>query len=618
MSPMFRRSPSYAVTTFALVFIAVAAFGVRYAARFLPERQPNDLKSEYGEYVRRSMRETVRWHAFGSEAFMQAEERGKIVFLDVGTVMSLSAKRFSEDYATDGEYRRLLHDHFEPIKVDALEMPWLVEALSIEGDSILGMRVSFLGAERFFAVTMDPKGGIVELTSLKPKNGDESLAAWLEGLARLRYADLGEIARRANASREKRPEVAMEALQRGPCDADTIESWTRLWGQAVSSGVFASRRLPVTTLPMEALVGTDADTAIGALSMMLDLALSPCFDPIDGGFFAFSEDPQWRTPIASKLTGHSLQLAAGFAEVGEKHDIALFREIAIRTAQWARNRLRGSVYEAGLGTDQGLDDYSPYYRLDASDVEPHAIRDGNNGFPRIEALQGFAPNVGARRTAQVFGSLGQLKALRAHRTKPRPDRGQYADQNGQSISGLFRIGKALGDKATAEAAARAYRAAIDMYVQPLGDVLHAPTGTGRTTGYCGDSVWLARAALDGFLATGEQRYLNDAERITERMLELFRGEQGALMAYLPSLLQEAGFGLEVYRIEDGDVPSANAVAALNLADLHALTGNAKHRRDAEGIIRAFSGKFNGTIPPAGVVLAGQRLYGNPVNRPSTR
>src|SRR5688572_10801056 len=318
---MFRRAPSYSVTTFAVVLIAVAAFGVRYAARFLPERQPNLLRNEYGEYVRRSMRETVQWHAFGAEAFRQAEERGKIVFLDVGTVMSLSAKRFSEDYATDGEYRRLLYDHFEPIKIDALEIPWIVDALSIED-------LSFVGGERFLAVTMDPEGGIVSATTLRPQSGDDSLAVWLEEFARLRYANLGEVASRAAASKQSRPESALRSLSHGPCDADVVRAWAQVWEAAATAGVLSKRSLPVTTLPMEVLAAAGTEQAsIATLNLMLDLALSPSFDPIDGGFFAFSAEPNWRVPVGSKLTGHSVQMAAAFAEIGSRFDVPLFLEV---------------------------------------------------------------------------------------------------------------------------------------------------------------------------------------------------------------------------------------------------------------------------------------------------
>ena len=612
MTPMIRRTPSYSVTTFALVLIAVAAFGLRYAARFLPERQPNLLKSEYGEYVRRSMRETVEWHPFGTEAFTQARDRGKIVFLDVGTVMSLSAKRFSEDYATDGEYRRLLHDHFEPIKIDALEMPWIIDALSVE-------LPPFPSAERFLAVTTDHQGGIVEGSAIRPQSGDNSLSAWLEGLARLRYADPGEVARRANESLATRRLAATATLAPGPCNADIARTWAGIWEQAGVVQMMEGRVLPVTTLPMELLAMTGADQAgIGALNLMLQLALSPAFDPIDGGFFLSTVGPEWRQPIASKLTGHSLLVAAAFAELGREYDVPLFAEIARKTVDWARARRVNGMFEAGLGTDQGLSDFSPYYSVDEADVEELPFFVGATGFPRIQALGGFAGNVTAQRTRQVFAAAEEIRAVRVERTPPRKDAGQYADQNGQAISGLFRIGRALEDADTIRLAADSYAATKAMLVQPLGDVMHAPTGTGRATGYCGDYVWMARAAIDGYLATGDDDLLEDARRFADRTLELFRGESGALMCYLPSLLGELGYGFEVYRADDTEVPSANALAARNLADLASLTGVPKYQADAEGIIRAFSGQFADGAAPVGMVMAALRLYEARVTHPATR
>ncbi|MEO7453317.1 MAG: DUF255 domain-containing protein [Fimbriimonadales bacterium] len=605
---MFRRTPSYAVTTYALVLIAAAAFGVRYAARFLPERRPNDLSKEYGEYVRRSMRETVHWYAFGDEGFRQAAALDKIVFLDVGTVMSLSAKRFSEDYATDGEYRRLLHDHFEAIKVDALEMPWIVDALNIETEE------KFVDAERFLAVTMGHKGGMVRSTQLLAQGGDESLAAWLESLARLRYSNPGEVDRLAAESLAGRQPRAIEALSHGPCNPDVVRAWAGVWQQAARTDFFRDRKMEVTTLPMEVLAHSGNEQAeIDCLNLLLDLAMSPCHDIVDGGFFIFADDPHWRLPVGSKLTGHSLQVAALFAEVGVRNDIPLFREIARRTTEWAKKRIHAGLFDAGLGTDQDADGYSPYYRVEAGDVEVLPFYVGQSGFPRPQVLGSFAANVSERRAAQLLEGAEKLQTARRSRKLPRRDAGQYADQNGQAISGLFRIAAALDERAIAQIAIAAYSGAKAAYVQPLGDVLHAPTGGGRTTAYSGDYAWMTRAAIDGYRATGEAQYLEDARLMTSRMLELFRGESGALMSYLPSQLEAFGYGIEVYRVDDSETQSANALAALNLADLAALTQSSQYRLDAEGIIRAFSGKFAESASPAGIVLAGLRLYDSKIS-----
>jgi uncharacterized protein YyaL (SSP411 family) len=604
---MQRRAPTYSVTTIALVLIAVAAFGVRYAARYLPERQPNELQGEHGEYVRRSMRETVRWHPYGAEAFRQAAERGKIVFLDIGTVMSLSAKRFSEDYATDGEYRMLLHDHFEPVKIDALEMPWIVEALGIQTPS-------FQATERWLAVTTDPRGGIVSVTGMRPRDGNQSMAEWLEELARLRYASPGEVVRRADLSRQERAEKATAVLMRGPCNEDVALAWASVWQQAAVAGVFGENETFVTVLPMEVLAALPNDVArMASLNLLLELAISPSFDAVDGGFFIAALAPHWRQPIASKVTGHSLQLAAAFAEAGSKFDAPLFKGIAERTVAWARHRRSGGLFEAGLGTDQGLDNYSAYYRLSEGEVEAMPFWVGETGFPRIQTLGGFESNVNQRRSETIFAAAERLLGLRKTRQLPRSDRGRYADQNGQAASGLFRIATALDDQTALDLAIKTYKAAKAEFVQPLGDVLHSSIGRGRSTSYSGSYVWMARAAIDGYLATGDAEYLADADRIMSRALELFQGESGALMSYLPSLLSDMGFDLEVYRIDDTELPSTNALAALNLADLAALRSSTSHRVSAENIIRAFSGRFADTGAPAGITLAALRLYVEPVS-----
>jgi uncharacterized protein YyaL (SSP411 family) len=609
---MFRRTPKYSVTTAALVLIAVAAFGLRFASRYLPEKRPNRMNEEYGEYARRSMRETVDWYSFGSEVFQHAKARGKLIFLDIGTVASLNAKRFSEDYATDGEYRQLLHDHFEAVKVDALELPWVVDAFELEAQS-------FFGSERFLAIALDESGGVLDWSPLVSKEGDGSLSGWLEELARLRYSDMVEVRRRGADSLKRRANLATRALAPGQCSPDLVLRWRGQWRAAATAGEFERSTVPVTAVPMQLLLAVEDEASrVAALNLLLDLAGSPCYDAIDGGFFLTAKGEGWTSPVASKRTGHSLQLAATFAEAGAKYNIPLFQAVARITAAWSATRQVNGVFDSGLSTDQDDSGWSPYYSFSGGEVEEFQFRVGPLGLPQILGAEGFANSVDEQRTQRVLSDAAQLRKLRASKRAPRTDSGQYANQNGQAISGLFKIAAALNDSAVSRRAKGSYDAARATFMLPLGDVHHAAGGIdGRKTGYLESYVWMARAALDGYLATDDPAMLRDAKLISDRMLELFLGESGALMQYLPSLMSMVNYDLPVFRVEDTDLPSANALAVMNLADLAALTGLPGYRKNAVQIVAAFSGKFAQSAPPAGLVLAAQRIY-DPVRPPSKR
>lgn len=601
MTPMFRRAPKYTVTTFALVVIAVAAFGLKMASRYLPERRTNQLDGQYGEYVLRSNRQNVNWFPFGTAAFGEAQREGKVIVLDMGTTVSLAAKAFSEDYATDDEYRRLLHDHFVAVKVDALEVPWLVDALSLESESF-----ALLG--RFELVAMDGHGAILDTSELKPRSGDKSLAAWLEDIARLRYSDRAELERRAAASKRLRRANATAKLNHGSAEFDDANTWSIPWERGALRGELAAVQLSVGTLVMDVLTGTPRSEAWGSgLSLMQGLVESTSFDCIDGGFFIMAGDSAWQRPVTAKMPGHSLQVAASYAEASVRFDLPLFRWVSLQTARWAlRTRVDG-LFAAADSTDQ-VNGKSARYALSASDVKGMPMDLDVDGLPSIVGATSFAAGVSQRHTNAVAAAADKLRRIRESKPKTRIDPKTYANLNGQAIAGLFRIGSALGDADLIAEAADAYAHAVRAFVLPLGDVRHAPVGTGNRNGYAADYAWLVRAALDGYIATGNPQMLDDAERIAERMLELFQGDEGAIASYLPSLLDEYGFGFSMYLSLDTELPSVNAVASMAFADLAALTGKAEYRQAAAGIVRAFSGAFLDVPAPFGLVLAGRRLH----------
>ena len=601
---MIRQSPKYTVTTLALVIITVAAFGLKFASQYLPERRPNDLAGAYGEYLRRSMRQNVQWFPLSDTPLQQAETSDKTVFLEIGSTMSFAAKQFSEDYATDGEYRQLFHDHFETVKVDALEMPWVVDALSLNAGPIVI-------TDRFRAIAMDSKGALYAATVLLPKDGDDSLSSWLTEIARKRYSNRAELEAAGTKSIAERLRKAPEQLQPGQAGIEDVAAWSSSWETAGISGELALGTLPVSTLPMETLLSSQNSDSWGAgLALMLALAFSPSSDVIDGGFFVTSYEPRWRGPVTAKLAGQNLLLAAAFAETGRRFELPLFESIARRAADWALGLRRGGLFLSGVGTDQQSDRWSPYYSFEVSELQGSMFAVDQDGVPFVRDVSSFAQSVSADATRELSSKADELSKRRKAKTLPRLDPTTYADLNGQAVSGLLRIGIALDDPEYIRLGVESFRAVTDEFVMPLGDILHAPSAARGRTGYCADYAWFTRAAIDAFRATGTRDFLAEATTTADRALELFQGESGALMVYLPSLLSLIGYDFPVYICSDTDVLSANALWAINLADLAAITGERKYQIQGEQILRAFSGKFRDTPAPAGFILAGRRLFGD--------
>src|SRR2546428_11694942 len=105
-------------------------------------------------------------------------------------------------------------------------------------------------------------------------------------------------------------------------------------------------------------------------------------------------------------------------------------------------------------------------------------------------------------------------------------------------------------------------------------------GAGKVRGLWEDRVSGAGAALAAYAATAEPEYLRTAEEIMVFTLNHFWDKAGGFVDIATDLHEGVGLTLREVRrrpVEDSPYAGANAVAALCLARLHALTGNGDYR-----------------------------------------
>jgi uncharacterized protein YyaL (SSP411 family) len=103
-----------------------------------------------------------------------------------------------------------------------------------------------------------------------------------------------------------------------------------------------------------------------------------------------------------------------------------------------------------------------------------------------------------------------------------------------------------------------------------------------------DQVQAASAALAAHEHTGDERWLRRALDIAGILTASFRDPAGGFY----DTADAGGTGFLSQRakpIQDAPSPSPNAVAALVFLRLHAVTGDAAHRAEAESTLRAFAG-----------------------------
>src|SRR2546428_76740 len=110
-------------------------------------------------------------------------------------------------------------------------------------------------------------------------------------------------------------------------------------------------------------------------------------------------------------------------------------------------------------------------------------------------------------------------------------------------------------------------------------------GDRKVRGLLEDHVYVVDAALAAYTATAEPEYLLIAEEIMVFTLNHFSDKAGGFVDIATDLHEGVGLTLREVRrrpVEDSPYAGANAVAAVCLARLHALTGNDDYRLHHDG------------------------------------
>lgn len=175
--------------------------------------------------------------------------------------------------------------------------------------------------------------------------------------------------------------------------------------------------------------------------------------------------------------------------------------------------------------------------------------------------------------------------MRSARERPATDDKILADWNGTAIAGLAVAAELLDEPELAVRAARAAELILQEMRPGGGPLLHVwREGRARIPAYLGDYAYLVHGLLALHRTTAEQRWLAAAAELAHEQVSRLRDPQGGFFvaAASPDLLFRSKDPF------DGALPSANAVAMLNLLELAHRSGDSFWLEEAEAALRAFA------------------------------
>ncbi len=618
----------------------------------------NRLAKETSTYLRSAAHQPVDWRPWGDDAFQRAKELDRPVLLDIGASWCHWCHVIDRESYEDPKLAAVINEHFVAVKVDRDERP--------DVDARYQAAVGALTGSGGWPLTafLTPEGKVFYGGTYFPPQdayGRPSFEHVLRAVAKHYKENKGEAMRDAEslhqALAERRTSVTDAAAVN---DAFLKEGLDALRGEAdpVNGGFGSAPKFPHAGA-MEFLLATIHRTgATGlreiALRTLTAMAQGGVYDQVGGGFHRYSTDGQWIVPHFEKMLYDNAGLLANYAHAWQLTGAPLFRSTAEGILAWVDEVLsdrRHGGYYTSQDADVGLDDDGDYFTWTLAELketvaaeeekvlalrydigakgEMHHDSTRNVLYAAAtpeEIAQSLSMSVD-RVNALLATGVKRLKEARGRRDVPAVDHTVYASWNGMMASAALEAAMALDREDVQAFALKTLNRIWKELWTPKDGMWHAlADGTRKVRGLLEDHIFAVDACLAAQTATRDLAWLRKAEEVMDYALKHFWDPEHPGFADLADdAREEAELSLrEIGRrpLEDSPYAGANAVAALCLQRLHALTGNDDYRLHHDELMVSFAGEaarygplFCGTYflaaelwlhPRAEVVLLGSR------------
>jgi len=575
-------------------------------------KHTNRLAHETSPYLLQHAHNPVDWYPWGPEAIAKAKTEDKPIFLSIGYSACHWCHVMERESFENEAVAAVLNGHFISIKVDREERPDLDEIYMAAVQAMTGSG----GWPMSVFLTSDLKpfyGG----TYFPPDErfGRPGFKTLLARIAEAWETRRGEVTDSATKLSEHISDILTSTLeQSGSITGDLVAKAARDLAKSydADAGGFGGAPKFPSSPSIQLLLREHARTGDVQLLEMathtLDrMAQGGMYDQIGGGFARYSVDAEWLVPHFEKMLYDNAQLAEAYVEAWQATGNIFYKQIAQDTLDYVLRDLRdarGGFHSSEDADSEGEEGKFYVWSFDEivavlgdSDAKVAAawynLSKGGN-FDSHEAYHRSMNILHTPRPAtEVAAELGlspeqfdakrqeinqKLFDARTKRVRPGLDDKVLTSWNALMITAFARGYQALGDERYRQAAAEAANFILRDMTRD-GALLHTHrAGDSRLPAYLDDYAFLANALVDLYEADFDPRWLVEADRLAQQMLDKFWDEARAGFFFTSD--DHTDLLVRTRASQDGATPSGASVAA------YALLRIAKFRDKPEYYDRA--------------------------------
>ena len=622
-------------------------------------KKPNRLAQEKSPYLLQHAYNPVDWYPWGEEAFARAREESKPIFLSIGYSTCHWCHVMERESFENEAIAALLNELFVPVKVDREERP--------DVDRVYMNALQAMGQNGGWPMSM------FLTPDLKPFYG----GTYFPPENRYGRAGFPEVLRKLHGIWKNESHKATEAADRvmdyleevagapgggggagsgvvARCYEQIKGSYDEEWGGFGGPPKFPRPVVPQFLARFSRRTG-DAHALAMAAYTLRKMAQGGMYDHVGGGFHRYAVDGEWRVPHFEKMLYDQAQLVHVLLDVHQLTRDPFFADVARDTLDYVMRDL--TIEEGGFVSAEDADSPRPelpgesgegaFYIWQKQEIEEilggdaavfcyhYGVEAGGNApFDPQHEFTGrnilFAAHT-PEETARAFGmdpaaaglllrnARERLRLVRANRPRPLRDDKVLVSWNGLMIGACARAAAVLDEQKFLAAAKRSAGFIMNRLYSPATRTLlrRWRDGEAKHEAHLEDYAFLTRGLIDLYEVAGEVKWLEHAVELTTSQIDLFWDAVNG--GFFDTAGRDSSILVRTKEAYDGAEPSGNAVAALNLLRLAAMTGKSEWHEKAQKTISAFSSWLEkqpsilpamvsavefALRPPAQLVLAG--------------
>ena len=570
----------------------------------------NNLSLESSAYLLQHAKNPINWQRWDKKLYETNNTDNKLLVVSIGYSSCHWCHVMEKETFEDSGVASFMNQKFISIKVDREENP--------EIDNI------YMTATQM----MTGRGGwplnVVCLPDGRPVYGGtyHTKEQWLEVLGKIQKVyendkkQLYGIAEKVEKGIQEvnRFEYTEEEADFKPqLLQNEMKIWTSRWDM-INGGEKQNQKFitPTKFNYIQQYQNLNEDTKIKTYfkSTLDNIANSGIVDHLEGGFYRYTVDPEWKIPHFEKMLYDNAQLLSLYANAYKEFKTPLFKSTVYKTFDFLQKRMENTEggYFSAIDADNEQGE-GRYYMFNVDEIKKAAGQDLSmildyyqieldkpieNSFYHLRKTNDF--NTFLKKYSITNDQLvekqqkweSQFEELKEKREFPLTDKKIITSWNAQMVSGLLNSFEAFGDKQFLNQAHRTFTFLRENLISGA-ELMHTfQANKAKMEANLEDYSFMIRAALGLYQNTGNVDYLEQADELTENAIKNFETTKNPFFTYTKNPVMFS----EIISVNDNVIPSANAIMAENLWTLGHLLEKKQYSTKAKKMLDVMTSYFN--------------------------